>query len=192
MYSKFIYSIFILSVLGNIYCGFDFYTKQQNKRFTESILNNSKIKNVSQKDGDIFLFKKIETLHPTYKESKSYYFISIWNTVCRPCIKEMPLLDSLADNINRNDFAYMFVTENGERMINQFREKHNINSRNFSFINDADVYISSVLKNQNLENRQYPIQLIIDNKGDIKYFQVGTIESATDSVIINCVKGLKE
>jgi thiol-disulfide isomerase/thioredoxin len=192
MYRKLIYSIFIISICCNIYCGFNYYQKLQDRRWAAAMTEHWNVKNVSSIDGNNFIFEKIKNIHPEFNQTKKYYFISIWNTMCVPCIREMPLLDTLADNINRNDFAYMFVTENGERMINQSRKKHNINSRNFSFINDADVYISSVLKNQNLENRQYPIQLIIDNKGDIKYFQVGTIESATDSVIINCVKGLKE
>ncbi len=192
MYRKFIYSIFIISICCNIYCGYNYYQSLQEKRYLEAFIDNSKIKDISLKEGESFLFQKIKGIHPEYEKTKNYYFISIWNTLCRPCIKEMPLLDSLADNINRKDVGYLFVTENGEKIITQFREKHKISSRNFKFVNDADIYISSILKSHNLESRQYPIQLIIDNKGDIKYFQVGTIESVNDSLIMNCIKHLKE
>lgn len=192
MYRKFTYSIFIISICCNIYCGFDYYDRLQGKFYLEAFVENSKIKEISLTQGERFLFQKIKEIHPEYEKQKKYYFISFWNTMCSPCIKEMPLLDSLADNINRNDFGYMFVTENGEKMITKFREKHIIKSRNFNFINDADIYISSILKSHNLENRQYPIQLIIDYNGNVKYFQIGTIESANDSLIMNSIKNLKE
>jgi thiol-disulfide isomerase/thioredoxin len=191
MFRNIIYFVLLISVGFNVYFVFDYSQTLKHREFAEAFINSSKIKDIDQKDGTDFLFKKIKCLRFD-QENKKYYFVSIWNTMCKPCIKEMPLLDSLADNINRQDLAYIFLTENGERMINQFREKHNINSRNFSFINDADIYISSILKSHNLKNRQYPIQLIIANNGDVKYFQVGAIENANDSLIINCIKNLKE
>jgi hypothetical protein len=192
LFRKFIYLIFIISLACNVYFAYNYYQIIKNRQFIEVFLNNSKIKKISQKEGVDFLFKNINFMQPEYQKSKKYYFISIWNTMCRPCIKEMPLLDSMTDIINRKDFAYFFITENGEKMITQFREKHKISSRNFNFINDADIYISSILKSHNMETRQYPIQLIIDNKGEVKYFQVGTIDSANDSLVMNCIKNLKE
>ena len=192
MFRKTIYFVFVLSIGGNIYCGFDYYMKQQDKRHLEAFIENRGVKNISLKNGSDFLFEKIKTSYPEYQKTKKYYFISIWNTLCGPCIKEMQLLDSLADNIDRKDFRYIFVTENSDNMINQFLKKRNISSKNFSFINDADIYISSILKSHNLKTRQYPIQLIIDDKGAIKYFQIGVFESSTDSVVMKCVKDLKE
>lgn len=162
----------------------------QDRRFADAFIENTKIKNVGLNQGNIFLFKKIKELSPEYQKSKKYYFISIWNTLCRPCVKEMPLLDSLADNINRKDLGYIFITENGDKSINQFREKHKINSRNFIFINDADTYISSVLNEKKIKIRQYPIQLIINKNGSIIYCQTGTIDSPKDSTILRAIKNL--
>lgn len=77
-----------------------------------------------------------------------------------------------------------------KKTINEFREKYKMNSRNFNFINDADIYISSILESHNLKNRVYPIQLIIDKNGNIKYFQTGAFESSKDSLVISCTKKL--
>ena len=162
----------------------------QNEKLTKLFIKNFNIKDVSTLDGSNFLLEKIRTSGDKNLKNKKYYFISIWNTMCKPCIKEMPMLDTLAMTINREDLGYIYLTENGNKMINEFRKKHKLNSRNFSFINDADIYISSILKSHNLKNRQYPIQIIIDSVGNIKHFQIGTLESSKDTIILNCVKKL--
>jgi thiol-disulfide isomerase/thioredoxin len=182
--------IFLISVSCNIYCLIDYYHTLQGRIFTDAIINNSKIKDLSLDEGSSFLFKKVKDLHPEYEKTKKYYFISLWNIMCKPCIKEMPLLDSLANNINRNDFAYIYVTENGDKLINQFKQRHKISSKKFIFINDADVYISAILKNNKIENRQYPIQLIIDNLGNLLHFQVGTISNSKDSLVMSSINKL--
>ena len=190
MLRKLIYLIFIISIGCNIYVAFDYYRRLQDKRFGEAFIENTKLKNIGLGQGNDFLFNKIKNLYPEYQKNKKYYLISIWNILCKPCVKEMPLLDSLADNANRKDLGCIFLTENGDKIINQFLKKHHISSKNFIFINDADTYISSVLKRHNLKNRQYPIQLIIDNKGNDIYFQTGTIDSSKDSLVLNCIKNM--
>lgn len=190
MLRKLIYLIFIISIGCNIYVAFDYYRRLQDKRFGEAFIENTKLKNIGLGQGNDFLFNKIKNLYPEYQKNKKYYLISIWNILCKPCVKEMPLLDSLADNANRKDLGCIFLTENGDKIINQFLKKHHISSKNFIFINDADTYISSVLKRHNLKNRQYPIQLIIDNKGNEIYFQIGTIDSSKDSLVLNCIKNM--
>jgi thiol-disulfide isomerase/thioredoxin len=190
MFRYTIFFVLVVSLGCNIYCGFDYYEKLKNRQFGEAFVKNSQIKKVSKKEGNSFLFSKIKNSYSEKLNNKKYYFLSIWNILCRPCIKEMPLLDTLADNISRKDIGYIFLTENGESIINEFRKKHNINSRNFNYINDADIYISSILESHNLKNRVYPIQLIIDNEGNIKYFQLGAFESSKDSPVINCAKKL--
>lgn len=190
MLRKLGYSIFMLSIGCNIYIAYHYYNRLQQRKFSEAFIENHKIKDITSSQGKNYLFNKIDSLYPNYEKTKKYYFISIWNTLCKPCIKEMPLLDALANNINRKDFAYLYITENGNNLINQFRKKHKIDSKNFIFINDADIYISSILKTLHLKNRQYPIQLIINNNGDILFNQIGAFESSKDSSILNSIKRL--
>lgn len=190
MFRYVIYIVLVLSLGCNFYCGFDYYKSLKAQQFGIAFMKSSQIKNITIKEGDNFLFEKIKKMPSKKLKNKKYYFISIWNTLCRPCIKEMPLLDTLADNIKRKDIGYIFLTENSEKLISQYREKHKINPRNFDFINDADIYISSILKSNNLKNRVYPIQLIIDKNGSVKYFQTGTFESSKDSSVISCTKQL--
>lgn len=190
MLRKIIYFVLVISLACNIYCGFDYYMQFHNKEVINTFITNWNMKNISMKDGHRFLFDKIKGSNSSKLKNKKYYFVSIWNTLCKPCIKEMPLLDSLADNITRKDIGYIFLTENSDKIINKFKESHHVCSKNFIFINDADTYISAILKSQHLKNRVYPIQLIIDNKGSVLYSTIGTIDSANDSTIISYSKRL--
>jgi thiol-disulfide isomerase/thioredoxin len=187
---KILYILFALSISCNVFFVFDYYEGLKNKEFAKIFIENTKIKNIPPEQGNKFLFEKIDSVFLTHSTKKKYYFISIWNTMCKPCVKEMPILDSLADKINRTDICYIYLTENSTTRINEFLKKHNLSSRNFIFINDADLYISSVLKKHNLRNRQYPIQLLIDSNGREKYFQIGTLEKSDFLLIANICKSI--
>lgn len=190
MMKKIAYILFSISVLLNIYYTFDYYKTLQNQEFAKIFIENTKIKNVSMEEGNTFLFEKLDFVLPKHSAKRKYYFISIWNTLCKPCLKEMPLLDSLAEKINRPDISYIYLTENNYDLVHKFRKVRNLNSKNFVFINDADLYISSVLKKHNMNVRQYPIQIIIDSNGNEKYFQIGAIEKSDFLRLINICKSI--
>ncbi len=178
--------IFLLSLFINIYFIFikiTLYKAKQN--FTVPFL----IKDVSKKDGVDFLMNRIRKENPKLLPKK-YYLINIWDIMCAPCIKEIPILDSLAYNIQRKDIGYIFLTENGNKIIFDLIKRKKIKVDNFVFMNDANDYISSVLKEKNVKNKSYPIQLIINKNGEIKYFDGGVIKTSNDTTLINIINKL--
>ncbi len=189
---KIIITLLVLSFGLNIYYIIDYFEFVKRKKELEQIMNfNKEIKNISYKTGTDFLLHKIEQTNPIAFKKKKYYFISVWNVICVPCIKEMPLLDTLTENINNDNVGYIYATENGDKMITEFIKKRKLSLKYFTFINYADPFISALLKEKKLKNRQYPIQLIIDKFGKILYFKIGTIESANDSEILKLTKTLQ-
>jgi thiol-disulfide isomerase/thioredoxin len=115
--------------------------------------------------------------------NKKYYFINVWVTWCIPCVIEIPRLDSLAGTLNK-DVAYVFVSDQTDKIISDCikRKKYNIN--NFVFINDMNDFVSGICNERTVTEKSYPINLIADNKGNIYFFSIGTFETVQE------VKGL--
>ncbi|MES2514183.1 MAG: redoxin domain-containing protein [Bacteroidota bacterium] len=184
---KFILRVLLpISLVVNIYYVSQHYQQYQIDQANKSMFPS---KEHAREDGMIYLKKRIVDNYANLK-SKKYYFINIWNLVCGPCIKEMPLLDSMVMHIDRKKIGCIFLTENGDKVVNDFLERKKHRPINFSFINDADYYISSVMSQKESQVTTYPIQLVIDLEGNIKYFASGTIESANDTTLINFMNRL--
>ena len=98
---------------------------------------------------------------------------------------------SLIENIGRNDIGCIHLTENGNALVNKFLKQKKITLRNFVFMNDGNDYILSLLKQQNIKNKSYPMQLILNDKGEIQYFGGSFIQSSKDSILLSEFKKLR-
>ncbi len=179
-----IYIILLTSILVNIHYVNDYI---KNKNFEIGInvfIERLRVKNVPLKTGLEFLNKKTHrfNLNKNIKEKK---FLSIWNVFCRPCIIEMPVLDSIAAIYGNKNINFYFVTENGEKTINEFIKKKKIDNRCFKYINDADTFITAFLSHYKINNRVYPIQIVLDENDNIEYYKIGTVEFPDDSALIS-------
>lgn len=184
---KFILRVLLpISLIVNVFFLTIYYQKYKTKKENESLYPS---KENAKTDGTAYLKKRIISEYPELI-SKKYYFINIWNLVCGPCIKEMPILDSLANHIDREKIGCVFLTENGDKVVGDFLKRKKRNLNNFTFINDAGYYISSIMTLKRSEVTPYPIQLIIDVNGNIKYFASGTIQSTNDTTLINLMNRL--
>jgi thiol-disulfide isomerase/thioredoxin len=175
-----------LSLILNIYYLSFYYQQYQSKEANKSIFPS---KQNAKTDGTNYLQKRIIKEYPDLK-SKNYYFINIWNLVCGPCIKEMPILDSMVTKIDREKIGCIFLTENGDKVVNDFLKRRKNKVRNFTFINNADYYISAIMSQKESQVTTYPIQLIIDLSGNIKYFASGAIQNVNDTTLINFMNRL--
>lgn len=176
-----------ISLLLNIWFLYKIYQNYQFRTtFSSHIFS---VKKISLDSGTSYLLNRIKKEQPNLV-NKKYLFINIWNIGCGPCIKEIPTLDSLSLKIKRKDVGFVFLTENGEKLIASFLKRKQINVQNFVYINDANDYISSILNSKGLKSKSYPIQIIIDKKGNIKYFSRDVVKSSKDSMLIKVIDKL--
>ena len=180
---------FFVSIITNV-CFIILEIKyQKNQAWLDSIENiiGGEINGTNYTNG-FNDFKRKAKLDNRLNEQK-YYFINIWNTICIPCIKEMPLLDSIA-GLNNKNISYFYVSDNSEKQTINCLNKHKISCKNFQYLNDMNDFISSIFNEKGSKNKIYPIQMIVDSNGAIKYYQEGAISSP--EAIANLVEAIKK
>lgn len=78
----------------------------------------------------IYMFDEFEPL--LYKEDEATYVINFWATWCKPCIKEMPYFEQLAQEYKDQNVKVLFVSMDFPRLLEKqvipFLEKNNIQS----------------------------------------------------------------
>jgi thiol-disulfide isomerase/thioredoxin len=114
-----------------------------------------------------------------YGANKKYYYVNVWTTWCFPCIREMPLLDSLAGTLNK-DIGYIFVSDQKDKVITDFLSRKKINVKNFIFLNDMNDFVSGICNEMRVRNKVYPMTIILDQKGKIFHYSVGSCETTKE------------
>ncbi len=175
-----------ISIGFNIYFIYSFYQGYQYRKVFEESMRG-RYNKIS--DGTAYLLDRIAREQPQLLDKK-YYFISIWNMTCGPCIKEMPTLDSLAALIPRKDIGYIHLTENGNKLVQAFLKRKQLSPRQFVYMNDGNDYIMALIRSQGMKGKGYPLQVIIDRQGKLKHFGGGYIRQANDSALNAVIKAL--
>lgn len=119
------------------------------------------------------VFKKMERAKPGLKQ-KSYYYFNAWNTRCKPCIEEMPRLDSIADKLSPK-IGFIYVTDDSEEKASAFLRKKGIQSRNFTYLHDMNEFISAVYHSQGIKHKIFPTHFVTDSIGTILFFKEGSL-----------------
>ncbi len=87
-----------------------------------------------------------------------------WNTGCKPCISEMPGLNSLKKKYeSQKDVLFLAVAHNNKNEIDRFLKKREFN------------YEQSIYNDKSLElfGKSYPVHLIVNKQGKISYYVSG-------------------
>ena len=131
------------------------------------------IKDIKYEDGLSYFRQRIQKSNPDLLHKKYYYF-SAWNTRCKPCIQEMPLLDSIADSMSKK-IGFIYLSDDSDKDINSFLKRKGITSRNFIFMNDMNTFISAMYKKKNITYKCYPSHIVTDSLGNILFFKQGSV-----------------
>lgn len=91
-------------------------------------------------------------------------FINLWFTACVPCIEEMPELNKLKEKYADKVEFYAITFDDAER-VKRFLEKRKFE---FNHIVGADSFLKNTL-----QNKSYPLNIILDKEGIIKYVNGG-------------------
>jgi peroxiredoxin len=90
--------------------------------------------------------------------------LNVWATWCKPCIKEFPSLEVLQNNLDPNEYALLFASDEEVKRINKFIEK---NSYDLNFI-------SLVSSPESLGIYSLPTTFIIGKDGKILLIETGS------------------
>lgn len=151
-------------------------------------------KDISHKEGYKFYVNKMETEFPEVDLSRKQSFVYIWDSTLYDIkhVNAMRGLDSLASNLGRYTFNYVFATEMDEAAAKQYLLRKGAKFINFKVLGGMDDFISGVYTqnpvkwrrigpktNSNEWNSNCPdirkmkvkgYYLLMDGKGDIVYY----------------------
>jgi len=91
-------------------------------------------------------------------------FINLWFTASVPCIEEMPELNKLKEKYADKVECYAINFDDAAR-VQRFLEKRKFD---FNHIASADSFLKNTL-----QNKSYPLNIIIDKEGTIKFVNGG-------------------
>lgn len=122
---------------------------------------------------------------------KKYYYINVWTSWCKPCIKEMPWLDSLAGKLDK-DVGYFFVSEMNDEDADKCVKRMGYSVKNFVFLNDMGDFVSAICNEKGTKSKIYPMVLILSNKGELLHSSNGAYVSAGAAIsFIKLINELK-
>lgn len=164
---------FVLSLVINGYFIFDesqFYRNQEFGNTINRVMGGELTKTNWKQGLDIFTNKLKQ------KDSallvKKYYYINVWTCWCKPCIREMPWLDSLAGKLS-NDVGYFFVSELSDDAATECIKRKNYNIKNFIFLNGMNDFVSAICNEKGTKSKVYPMVVILSNKGELLHSSIG-------------------
>lgn len=141
------------------------------------LYQSARVQDIGYENGLSVFFEKMKQVNPKLKE-KHYYYFSAWNVRCGACIEEMPMLESLSDSISEN-IGCIYVSDDPDETIKAFLKRKNISSKNFTYLNDMDDFISAVYKSQNIKYKVFPTHFVTDSVGNILFFREGSLSYGT-------------
>lgn len=121
------------------------------------------------------LFQK----HPSFQNKKRFY-INIWTNWCKPCIREMPWLDTLANKLP-NDWAFVFVSDMSDETAGKILQKFRPPLKNFVALNNCGDFVEAVCRQQKIHFKTYPMALVLNQDGQVLHFSVGAYNSALEA-----------
>lgn len=131
------------------------------------LLYNNKNKNVFDKN---VIINKIKNQNG---KINSFIYINVWNSKCKPCLEEMPILDSIA-KIYNSKIDFVFMTEDSDEKARKTLQKRSINIKNSLQLNNEEETIN-YLCTQKLVSKTYPLHFIVTDKLEIIHFHCGAI-----------------
>lgn len=152
----------IFTLILSLLCFFIWRTNKHNTLDKLSI-------DVSKKE---FLDKVKESNFDT--SQISYYYINVWATSCKPCVEEMPYLDSLSGTLTPNVKCF-FVTLQDDKKVNDFLKRKSIIFKHFRLYNNLEHFVNALYNKSNVSKFLYPLHIILNKKLEIVFSSSGSV-----------------
>lgn len=156
-----------------------FMHKGKELEHVKNKLMGGELSNTKWKQGLEIFTQKLRKKDTTLLDKK-YYYICTWTNWCKPCIREMPWLDSIAGGLSK-DVGYFFVTDLSDELAEKCIKRSKFRIKNFIYLNDLNTFISAVCNEKGTKNKVYPMVLIITNEGVLVHFSIGAYRNASEA-----------
>lgn len=173
----------LLSLIANGYFVFDEIRHQRIQEFGKALNREMGVevnKTTTWKPGFELFTARLKEKNKALP-NKKYYYINIWIDWCKPCIREMPWLDSLAGTTNK-DIGYFFVSEMSDGRSDSSLNRRNFNLKNFVFLNEMDDFVSAICNKVGRKSKAYPMAAILNSKGELLHFSIGAYSNRNEAI----------
>jgi hypothetical protein len=122
--------------------------------------------------------------------NKDYFYVTIWNLGCQPCLDEITVLDSLPNEFDKN-IAYVMVSAHSNKAVESYLKRNNIEIINFFLINEMVDFIFGIYNELELKNLILPLHVIFDKKEHPLAYLIGAINNRVNAMpMINYINSL--
>ncbi|MGL4596250.1 MAG: TlpA family protein disulfide reductase [Bacteroidia bacterium] len=132
-----------------------------------------------------FSTMKLATPEGQSVDWKSYQgktiFLNFWGTWCPDCIREMPSIIELKEQLKNDNVVFVFVSDDSPEKINRFRERKGYD---LNYL----IYQGNGLKELGINT--YPTTYVIRPNGEIAFSKIGSAEWNSPSMA-NRIRSLK-
>lgn len=144
--------------------------------------------------GAFWVYKQATTVKEEYKISQQveteclknkvdvydYVLINFWATWCAPCIAEMPLLDELGSELQKENIPLIAISneKNHNRAI-EFINKSSYSNFNLCYIEDK-TFVSAL-----------PTTILIDKKGKVVWSKIGKLDDDVQKIKQSILQQIK-
>lgn len=92
-------------------------------------------------------------------------FVNFWATWCKPCVTEMPSIQSLYNHLKHEGVVFLLISEEKEETVQDF-----VDEKRYSF----PVYLCAADRPPAFKSRGIPATFILDRDGEIVFKHVGS------------------
>lgn len=167
-----------LSLAMNIF----FIRKEIRLYYYKSAMNTG-FQNFGINDSSDFTgaLRQFFTEHP----GKRYVFISTWAAFCKPCLQEMPILDSMI-NLRNKEMEGYFVTD----VTPPDNKYAGLKFKNFRLLYHQHALISAIHNKFGMKQKTYPVNLVVDRQLTVYFFNSTGIDFKTDTTLKRSLESL--
>ncbi len=124
---------------------------------------------------------------------KSWVWLNLWATWCKPCVREMPLLIRWKELLRGQgvafDVAFMSVDDDPKNLSDYLRANPNVAKETVARLTSPDA-LPEWLKKYGLDpnNANVPIQVIADANGKVRCVRAGSINDGDWRTVQSLIK----
>lgn len=104
--------------------------------------------------------------------SEEFIFVNYWATWCKPCIAEMPSIESLKADMEGQSIAFLIISDESLKKIQGY-----LTDKEYSM-----TFLKKVLIENEKKMASFPQTYLINQKGEILFEKTGSAEWNSDQM----------